>query len=515
MGERRSAAAGTVVLLSIISVASKMLGFVREQIIASNFGVSAVTDAYVSAQLLPALIDAVIGGAVVASLVPLFTDVRAQGKPAVARLLFTITVCLGVVYLGEVTILVLGAPAIMNLLVPGLDTDALARAVHLVRIFAPSILLLGLSGMYTALLTVYKRFLVSGCAALLANGAVLIVALVMRERITVEQIAWALVVGFCVQLLLILADMRRTAISSFLAQLDLASLKKLGILALPLTLANGITYVIPLIDKFFASQMGEGSIAALNYALRLVQLPVSVMVVGLSTVLFARFSQMWVEGENDALASEVGRTVSLIVFLVLPVAGLMGVLAEPVVATAFQRGNFDQQAVALTSRALMFYVFGLVPMATLPVLTKALYSIRNTRAHLTAGLWGAVTYLVAAVALRSVMAHTGLALAYSLGQVATFGAIYYSLGGTLGRSLYEIPLRGLPTMLLATAAAVASAWAVTRFADAPLPRFVLGAAVGGAVYMGIHVVLQSQESGWILSGAKSSAKVVANRILHR
>lgn len=487
-----------VIVLSLISLVSKLMGFVREQVIASSFGVSMITDAYVAAQLLPSILTLVISGAAAAVVVPLYTGATADRDGKRARSVsFTLLVFLGLIFLGETLVLYMWSPDIMHMLVPGLSQDALAKGVSLARVAAPTVLLVGVSAVLTALLNVDKHFVIPGLAALGANVSIIVAVVIFRNHITVEQVSWAIVLGNVVQLIVLVMNLRFSSITVGLSKMDWNIVRQVCQLSIPLVLANGIMQLAPITDKFLASHMTEGSIAALNYSLKLVQLPVGVIVMGLSTVLFTRFAQLAESGERKSLANEVGRTLRWLLVIMLPVTALAIALAEPIVSVAFKRGQFDQEAVITTANALGFHALGLLPMAAYPVLVRALFSLRNTRNQLTAGVAATGIYFSVALLLRGSLGLKALALSFAMGQVASLLIILLELHRELGPSPFSITRSALVPALVGTVAVYLISRVGTALTASPLWQLVSGTIFGVLVYIAVHLVLKSDEIKWI------------------
>jgi putative peptidoglycan lipid II flippase len=485
-----------VLLMTLVTIISKLLGFVREQMVAHSFGVTAVSDAYFTAQFIPTTIDYVIGTAVATVLVPLLTSARDTDGRTLNQLISTVLLCIGLVYTLEAGVIWLAAPTVLPMLVPGLNAAATAQGISLVRIFAPSVVLMGLCSITTSLLHVHGRFVWPAVAALSANASIIVVVIINRGNVVPSQLAWAVVLGYGIQAVLLTTIIRSGQLVRPALSVDFQVLKNVIGLALPLMLANSAGLLVQVVDKSLASQLAEGSIAALNYALRLVQLPVGVAVTGLSTVLFARFSQLSADGARSKLTDEVGISLRGVLFLILPVVVVMTVLAEPIVSVAFQRGQFDEEAVRATSGALRYYSVGLAPLVLLPVATKVLYSLKNTRYQLVSGFSAAGTYTVAAWLLIKPGAHQGLALAYALGQFVALVVIMLALLRKLGPQPLIAVGRSLPITGIATVLAIVAALISRRLEASSLVSLVLGCIMSFGTYFGVHFLVQSPEIKW-------------------
>jgi putative peptidoglycan lipid II flippase len=501
MGEGRRHLALVSIVLSVVTLFSKLMGFVREQIIAKSFGVSAVTDAFVSAQFLTSVLDSLISASLAIVLVPLFTEAMVRSKEATNRLLYTVLLAVGAFYTLYAFFLWGSASFLLKIMVPGLPPESMDTAVSLAKIFGPSVALLGLTAVLTALLNVYRRFLMTALAGTAASIAVIVAYVMYGRHLSVFNLAWAVVLGNFVQVVVLAFQVRKVG-ASYPGGLDWHGLRRVVTLAAPLTFATTIWMVTPFLDKFLASRMEHGSIASLNYAQKLIQLPIGVITAGVSTVMFTRFSQLSSQRRFSDLGYEVARTFQAILFCMLPISVFMVMMASPIVSLAFQRGQFDYQAVRATANALVYYSIGLTPMAILPVLTMTLFSVQNTRSNVTSNLLAVVTYVIGATAFGAFMGHRGLALAYSLGQATACLVLGIVLTKLLGTRPFLLAIKSLPQTMAATGLAALGIWLASGMFVNTIGHILSALVMGSTIYVIAHFVMHSQEANWIASVIK-------------
>lgn len=494
--------AGTVFVLAAITLTSRVLGFVREQILAGTLGATYAADAFVAAQLVPTALDAMVGTAMATALLPLLAAARAKGEEELGRLYRAAALALGAGYALEAALLFAAAPWVMRMVAPGLPPEAQAQAVALARTLAPAPLLLGLASLHQALLHTHGRFWLPAVAALGPNLAVLAAFALLHRHMAAEHIATALAVGYAVQMAPVVAAAWRLGATRGRGA-DWGAVGRAVALAAPLMASSALGNATTFFDKFLASHMGEGVIAALNYALKLVQLPVGVVMQGLSQVLYARFAQQAAAGDRSALAADVGRALRLLLFLFLPAAGLLAALAHPAVAVAFQRGRFDAEATALTAQAMAAYAAGVLPMGALPVLAGVANALQRTGLPLLAGAAGTAAYVAAALALGPLLAHRGLALAWALAQGANVAVLAWAAWRHLGAGALRPAAAALPANLAAAGAATVAAWAVRAALAHPLLQLGLGGAAGAVAWLAVHGALRTPELGWLWGVARS------------
>lgn len=482
-----------VVFLSAVSLLSKLLGFVREQIIAGAFGVSSITDAYYAAQLFPSFLDGVVGLAVGTALLPVFTAADSEGPDELGSVLLTCSILLVALFGIESIALWALAPWLITGFVSGLDASSQEQAIQLVRLFAPSVFVMGLSLALTALLNAKQRFILPAVTAVAANVSIIVVAAVYRSKVSVEHLAWAIVIGNLIQLIWLVLHLIRQKMIRRIYPVRPDVMRKAVLLSAPLILANALTQFTTAIDKAYASHLNPGSISALNYALKLAQLPVGVLVMGLSSVLYTRFSRNLANGDYDSVRHELVRSLQWLTFVIGPVAALIIGLAEPLVTVAFMRGSFGVEAVRATAGALRFYGIGLIPMMISPLVSRVLFSMHDTTSQLFAGFLAIGVYLLSATLLVDHMGHSALALSYALAQAGALILLGFALRRRMGINPFSLMLPSLLRILVASLATFGVAWLVSSLILGQVLSLVVGGMCGLLVYSGSHGILRTNE----------------------
>ncbi|MDD3653534.1 MAG: lipid II flippase MurJ, partial [Desulfotomaculaceae bacterium] len=258
--------------------------------------------------------------------------------------------------------------------------------------------------------------------------------------------------------------------------------KKVFNLILPAVLAITVNQAYILIEKIIASGMPEGSIAALNFANKLVQFPVSLLVMALGTAVFPTITRMATTGERNELSVTLVRLLKLLILGMFPAcAGLM-VLRYPIVSLLFERGAFDRWDTELTAYALLFYSIGLAGQAANIILTKAFYSLQDTRTPVKITLFTVLVNLGLSLVLIRFLQHGGLALANSLASL-TGTALFMIL---LERKIEPLKWAGLLKFSLPVLVASGLMAAVSYFVSFVLAGYLdLNSIIGLAIQVGV------------------------------
>ena len=420
---RSVAIAAAVIALG--NVISRLLGLVREQVMAALFGASAATDAFVVASAVPQIVyDLLVGGAISAALVPVFVD-AAEDEERLWRLLSTVLTLVAVVLTGLAVVLGLFAPVVVDLLASGLAEDARSAAIPMVRVMLVAVVLQGLAGIMTAVLYARRRVTLPAFAVAVYNGAVIVCALLLHQVLDVYALVAGVVVGAAGQVLLQFPGLGRWR---FRPSLDLHRPEIRSILRLygPVALGMVVTIVGIVIDRNLASGLAEGSLSVMNYATRLIQFPLGLVATATSFAvlpLLAKHASALASavqaGTSDHEAAEGYRETlrfgaRIVLLLMLPATVGLIVLREPLVQLLFERGRFGEPETARTALVFLAYAPQLPFTALDQLLIVAFYARKDTRTPVAIGVVTVILYLISALALIGPLDVAGLALANAI-----------------------------------------------------------------------------------------------------
>lgn len=456
-------------LVSAALVLSRLLGYVREALLAARFGATHTTDAYLVAQDIPYALFAAIGAGLVMVFIPVYrTVVQQRGEDAGRRLANTTLNSVLIVAMLFVVLGWLGAPLIVRLLVPGLPDEPVALAVSLTRTMLPMVLFMAVSGVSAALLNANRYFTAPALVGFMSNVAVVSVLFLVAGPGQISWVAWAVVMGAALGLLVQLPWLPRVGFR-YQPVLDWREpgLHQMLRLIAPVILTTYSVQFQNFVDRFLASHLAEGSISALNYAVRVNSLPYGVIGAALTTVLYPTLAEHVAAGRRGELRETVTSGLRLHSFILLPMAFGLLVFAEPIVQIVFQRGAFDPRATAATAFTLVFYAGGILFFGWLDFLNRCFFALQDTRTPMWSALGMVGINLAFSVALVGSLATGGLALGTSLSTVIAVAYLLWRLTGRLG----GLEVRGL-----------------LRAVAANLSTAALGAAAGYLAYRGMALV---------------------------
>jgi putative peptidoglycan lipid II flippase len=499
-------AAGTVGFFTFLS---RILGLVRDMVVARFFGASVAADAFFVAFRIPNLLRRLFAeGSLSIAFVPVFTEYlqRRSREDAVelARVVLTVLSLL----LAVVTVLgVLGAPWIVRIQAPGFE-PAGARyelTVLLTRITFPYIFLISLVALFMGILNAMRHFAAPAAAPILLNLAVIGAMYGLHYRLAepVVGLAVGVIVGGVLQVLLQVPWLLKKGVSLRPRWMPAhPGLARIGRLMLPAVFGSAVYQFNQFVGTLLASLLPQGSVSWLYYADRVVQFPLGVFAIALSTAALPSLSRQAVEEGLHAFRQTLGYALRLVFFISLPsMAGLM-VLAPLIVRVLFERGMFLPASTAMTAQALVFYAAGLWAFSGIRVLVAGFYGLQDTRTPVKAAVLALLVHVGCSLALMGPLRHGGLALALSIAstaQLVFLGALLRSrTHGLEGRRL----LRSVGVSLVSACAMGALLFWLYRGwwrpgAGTAISELVLGlislVGLGAGVYFSLCRILGSEE----------------------
>jgi putative peptidoglycan lipid II flippase len=406
-------------LIALGNVSSRILGLVREIVIASLFGATGLVSAFRVAQIIPTMLyDLLVGGMVSSAFVPVFSEQAEKNRAElwhVASLLLSLAV---LVLTLVILVIELFAPQVAFLMASGFDEALLAETARLIRITTPAVLFLSLSGILTGLLHALKRFALPAFTASVFNATIVITALVGVQvfNLGIEVLAAGLLLGAFFQVVLQLPGLRDARLRLVLDTRN-PVVRRILKLALPVVLGLVISQVAIIIDRNLASRTGEQSIAWMQFATTIIQFPLGLIAAAISLAILPTLSrQASLDTDLKGFIDTLARGLRMVLVLIIPATVALFILAEPVVALLLQRGEFTTYDTQQTVLALRFYLPGLIFAAIDQPLVFAYYARQNTLTPALVGLLGVGFYLTAAFvpALFRPLVMTDLVLANSI-----------------------------------------------------------------------------------------------------
>jgi putative peptidoglycan lipid II flippase len=427
---------GSAGLVSVATSLSRLGGLAREQLFAALLGAGFYSDAFVVAFRIPNLLrDLLAEGALSTAFVPTFTqELVRRGKEhafALGNLVLTsLLVVTGIIVLGGWAF----ADPIVRLIAPGFEATAgkVELTATLTRILFPFLPLVALAAVLMGMLNAQQRFFVPALAPALFNAAAIAVGALLLAtdfdaRATVVAWTAAVLLGGLLQLAIQVPPLARAGwrfAARFRPRFDDPALRRILRLMGPAVVGLSATQVNILVNNILASQLEQGSPSWINYAFRLMQLPIGVFGVAVATVNLAAVSRHAAAEDMRAFRSTLAGSMRLVAFLTLPAMAGLVALREPIVDLLYQHGRFTAYDTAQTAAVLSMYAVGLYAYASVKVMAPAFYALQSPRVPLLASVAAVVCNIVANLALYKRMGAPGLALGTSIGALVNIAVLY-------------------------------------------------------------------------------------------
>ena len=421
-------------VVSAMTLLSRVLGFVRDMIIARIFGAGVGADAFFVAFRIPNFMRRLFAeGSFAQAFVPVLSEYKEHEDRAEVRdLIASVSGILGAILLLVTLAGVLAAPWLIYAFAPGFvgDADRYQLTVEMLRLTFPYLLFISLTALAGAILNSFGRFAVPAFTPVLLNLSLIGCALLLAPQL--EQPVYALAIG------VFIAGVVQLAFQfPFLRRLGLlprprlrrpnAGVKRILKLMIPTLIGSSVAQINLLFDTLIASFLVAGSVSWLYYSDRLVEFPLGLFGIALATVILPKLSRQQARADHDNFSHTLDWGLRLVVLIGLPAAVGLGLLATPVLSTLFQYGEFGAHDTAMAARSLLAYCVGLPAFLLIKILVPGFYSRQDTRTPVKIAIKAMGTNMVLNVLLVFPLAHAGLALATSLAAFLNAGLLYRGL----------------------------------------------------------------------------------------
>ncbi len=418
--------------VSLMTLFSRVLGFVRDMVAAQVFGVNASVDAFLIAFKIPNFMRNLFAeGSFSQAFVPVLSQYRQQKSHDEVRALIShVTGCLSVILLIVTIIGVLATPVLVFISAPGLDPYRFYLASHMLRITFPYLMMISIAALAGSILNSYGVFSVPALAPSLLNVCFIIAALFFRKYFTVpiESQAWAIFIAGIVQIGFQLPFLKRAGLlpRPRINWQD-PGVRRILKLMIPAMFGSSVVQIGLLVNTIFASFLKVGSVTWLYYSERLAYFPLGVFGVALATVILPHLSRQFAKQSDAGFQSALDWGIRCNVIIGLPATITMWLLAGPMVATLFQYGHFHRYDVLMTQKSVIAYAVGLQAFMLVKILSSAFYARQDIKTPVKIAVVMVLFNIILNAILIFPLAHAGLALATSLSSCTNVGLLLFLL----------------------------------------------------------------------------------------
>jgi putative peptidoglycan lipid II flippase len=424
-------------IIGAFTLASRILGFVRDMVIAWFFGAGLMSDAFFVAFRLPNLFRRLFGeGSLTVAFIPVFSEhISKKGKEDAFQMAKSAVRMLSVILVIITIIGIIAAPGIVRIMAPGFTGAKFSTTVILTRIMFPYIFFICLVALSMGILNVLGHFAAPALAPILLNLSIISAVLFISPNLAdpIIGLAIGVIIGGILQLLLQLPFLVQKGFY-FWQKSDFShpGLKRIGILMLPAVFGSAVYQINMIIVTLLASFLAEGCVSYLYYADRLVQFPLGIFAISLSVAILPSLSRQAESRDIQALTDTFSYAIKLIFFITIPAMTGLIVLRNPIVALLFERGAFDPVSSRLTADALLCFSIGLWAFSAVRVVVSTFYALQDTKTPVKMAAISVFANIVLCLILMGPLAHAGLALAASFSSMLNFILLILALRKKLG-----------------------------------------------------------------------------------
>jgi len=498
-------------ILAVASVLSRLLGLLRDRLLAGNFGAGDTLDVYYAAFRLPDLIyNLLVMGALSAGFIPVFVSLwnkNEEGNKETWRFVSSVLniLLIGLLVLG--TLFFILAPFLMKLITPGFDSAKLALTVLMTRLMFLSPILLGVSAIFGGVLQSLKRFLAFSLAPIFYNLGIILGILFLVPRFGVLGLAFGVLLGGFLHLLIQSAPIW---FSDFKYQpiIDWGNegVRRLAKMIIPRALTLAISQLNFLAITVLASTLTVGSLAIFNLSYNIWTFPLGVFAGSLAMAVFPTLSENVAKKDWPGFAANFSENFRQISFLIMPISAFFIVLAGPIVRVILGTGKFGAMDMILAVKSLIFLSLGLLAESLILLLARGFFAFDDTQTPFWLGLFSSIIRISGAWFFSLSFGVAGLALGYALGGILYMILLWAWLHKKVGNLNEGEILLSLFKMVVASLLAASVVWIswqtlALKFPSAAtqvilLQGFIAGLA-GILVYFLAGLVLQLRETTWL------------------
>ncbi len=423
----------TTSLLIVATIVSKILGFSREIVLASTYGTSAYSDAYIISLTIPTILFSCIGGALATSYIPLFCDIiENEGTDTALDFTNNIINMVTLISLGIAIVGMIFTKQVVSIFAMGFSGEKLQLAICFTRILFISVFMIGINDILKGYLQINNSFIMPALTGIPFN-LIIITSIVLSAKWNIYILIYGTLLGIFSQFIiqLIFSYKKNYTYKIYLNFKD-QNIKKMIYLVMPVFVGVSVNQINSLVDRTLASTLREGSISALNYANRLNLFVMSLFVMSIITVIYPLLSSLSAKDNKEEFKASIVTVINAVTLLIIPISIGAMALSTPIVELLFQRGSFDVSGTKMTSTALFYYAIGMMGFGLRDVLSRVFYSLQDTKTPMINGAMAMVLNIILNFILVGYMGHGGLALATSISALIGVGLLFYSLRKKIG-----------------------------------------------------------------------------------
>lgn len=501
--KNKGGAAKTISAMAIIIMAAKVMGLLRETLVAGLYGQGTESDMINTATQIPLLFfDMVLGVAILSTFVPIFNKrIERDGKAAALDFANNFASIVGVISVIAAALGMIFANRLVGLMVPGYAAvpGKVEETAVLLRILFPSIVFTAAAYIAVGILQSFGEFTVPSLISVVSNGIMILYLVIFGNKFGLTGVAVSMLIAWAMQLAVQIPHLIKFGCRyKFRFDIRDKGIKEAALIALPVLISSWVQPLCNVINMSFGSNLGDGAVSALNWANKIYIIMVGVFAYAITNFIFPRLSRLSGDEHSGEFAETARNSVGIISVIIGMVCALFLALSNPIISVVFERGEFTAQNAAVTGGALFFYSFGMIGYAVCEVLNKSFYALSDGKTPMVTSIIGIAVNLAAAAILVGVlkMQVGGLALAAAISSNVMAMCLLYMINRRRPKTVTYEFIINLIKIIVCSAAAFAAAKLTDMFAVKigtgtvlTLVRLCVCAVPSAAVYAGLGIAL--------------------------
>ncbi|MBY8908371.1 murein biosynthesis integral membrane protein MurJ [Salinicoccus roseus] len=495
------------ILLMIITVFSKVIGFGRDLTLAYFYGASTVSDIYIIAISLPTILFGIIGMGISTAYIPMYTKLEARkGKNEADNYTSKLINLVILISISLVLIVLIFTESILKIFASGFEDNVLEIAISFTRISFISVFFLSIFYIIQGYLHMKGKFAIPAMLGI-PMSVVTIVSIVISYHTSIYVLIVGNVIASAIQISILIIYAKK---EGFKYKLHVKffdnNIKTMMHLAFPVMMGSSIIQLSLLIDRTLASRLGEGAIASLNYAQLIDTFVQGIFVTSIITVLYPLISKYAIDKNIEAIKNKLMQTFIIICFMLSPIMVFVLCFSEEIIKILFNRGAFDQEAVVMSSTALFFYSFGMIGVAIRFLIMKVFYSLQDTKTPMINSSISVSINILLSILLSYYIGIGGIALGTSISAIIATYLLYQSLKNKIGSILTKEFYISILKIILSTIIFIIVAIFVYNEGGNLVPqnmRLLITLVISGSCYILIVYLMKIRSVEDLFYNAKS------------
>ncbi len=371
---------GAAVILTIAVLLSRVLGLVRDRLLAGVFGASINLDIYFAAFRIPDLVYSILfAGGVIVSLLPLFSELYCKNKEKSWDTINNILNIFIVFYFFFAILFFIYTPQIISSMVSGFDAKSIQTTVDLTRLIFISVFFFGISSIFSTVLNYFNRFVAYSVAPILYNLGIIFGVYFLSPYFGVFGAGIGVIIGSFLHFLIQVPAAARCGYRyKFIIDFKSPALREFIGLIIPRTIASSSSQINFIVITFIASGIGAGAISVFNLSNNLRYLPIGIIGVSFATAIFPMLSKLWAENKKEEYFKQFTKVFNEVLYVSFPIGILIFVLRNEIVDIVLRTGHFGSAAAAITAAALGLYFVSTAAQCLVPILLRGFFSLKDT-----------------------------------------------------------------------------------------------------------------------------------------